>query len=630
MTAFLAWEGIKGIAVVATAVTALNGALGTTAALATAAYGPLAAIAAIAAGGLIGGAALNSAINTVGPTSEAGKNMLNQATAPGMGVPGASRDPIFQPTAPNIPGGGGPNASRERRGLPPAQGLIGGAFSGPPSGVIAGAGGQGFPIPTTSGGLIGGSGNAAQARPAAQSPYSGNKGAVYRAMIDAGFPASDFQMLDYIVMNESQYRTTATNPVTGDWGIPQFNPAAGNIDRYIPNRSTDPYVQGTAMMRYIKDRYGTMDAAYQFKLSHGWYDNGGWLPPGATVVHNDTGKPELILNPDQQQQLTDNGVDPNTLIHGSSNGAAPGPTPDQAQMMPDSANRTQGFVPVAAGNTGVAGTSTLSHIIGLGNEVVGGLIDTGASVAQTAISAAITAGAAGGTMGGAAAAGPAAGAAASYGIQLGAAIAKRASSFGFQLASIGADSLVEQLFPLGAPRWLGYDYTQFIPQMGIQPALTTTLEKAGQQAIYDRFGLNPDGTKPQQPGGPVSPETMPGVSAPVPGPPGPDAPPPPAQDSGPSVNNPMPTGNPELLKQLGVFDQGGMLPPGGIGVNLSRRPEPVLTSHQWDAMTAAMSNPSGSGPLVKIDNIYGMSPDDVANKIEAKQKLAMMRYAGRP
>jgi hypothetical protein len=33
---------------------------------------------------------------------------------------------------------------------------------------------------------------------------------------------------------------------------------------------------------------------------------------------------------------------------------------------------------------------------------------------------------------------------------------------------------------------------------------------------------------------------------------------------------------------------------------------------------------------VKIDTIYGMSPEDVANKIEAKQKLAMMRYAGRP
>jgi hypothetical protein len=98
VVAFVAWQGITGIATVATAVMGLNAALGATAGLASAALAPLAAIAAIIAGGAIGGASLNNAINSVGQQSEAGKNMLNQATAPGMGVPGASRDPIFQPT----------------------------------------------------------------------------------------------------------------------------------------------------------------------------------------------------------------------------------------------------------------------------------------------------------------------------------------------------------------------------------------------------------------------------------------------------------------------------------------------------------------------------------------------------
>ena len=129
VVAFVAWQGITGIATVVTAIIGLNAALGATAGLASAALGPLAAIAAIIAGGAIGGATLNNAINSVGAQSEAGLNMLNQATAPGMGVPGASRDPMFA-GAP-IQGGGGsfgpPAASgRERRGR-----AMGGGISGP-------------------------------------------------------------------------------------------------------------------------------------------------------------------------------------------------------------------------------------------------------------------------------------------------------------------------------------------------------------------------------------------------------------------------------------------------------------------------------------------------------------------
>ena len=122
VVAFVAWQGITGIATVVTAIAGLNAALGATAGLAAAAYAPLAAIAAIIAGGVIGGATLNNAINAVGENSEAGKNMLNQATAPGMGVPGASRDPIFQPTPEAAP-------TPRYRGKPGRAG--GGDISGP-------------------------------------------------------------------------------------------------------------------------------------------------------------------------------------------------------------------------------------------------------------------------------------------------------------------------------------------------------------------------------------------------------------------------------------------------------------------------------------------------------------------
>ena len=81
-----------------------------------------------------------------------------------------------------------------------------------------------------------------------------------------------------------------------------------------------------------------------------------------------------------------------------------------------------------------------------------------------------------------------------------------------------------------------------------------------------------------------------------------------------------------------MFDSGGWLQPGQVGVNLTDKPEPVLTNKQWDSLA---SNPPSGGssighPTVKIDNVYGFSAEDVASQIEAKQRLAAMQYSGRP
>lgn len=45
------------------------------------------------------------------------------------------------------------------------------------------------------------------------------------------------------------------------------------------------------------------------------------------------------------------------------------------------------------------------------------------------------------------------------------------------------------------------------------------------------------------------------------------------------------------MKNGGVFDNGGMLPPGGVAVNLSNRPEPVFSGDQWDAMKENNNSP---------------------------------------
>jgi SLT domain-containing protein len=416
-------------------------------------------------------------------------------------------------------------------------------------------------------------------------------------------------------------------------GLLQFLPSTFASHNISGGGYLDPNAQIAAALSYVMNRYGVDSSGAPLQIGRGvGYDTGGYLPPGSTTVNNQTGKPELVLNPDQQKQLAEQGVDPAALLdpnapgadpnaHGLTDGAAPGP--QAAETL--SSNRTGGFIPTAASNTGVAGTSALAGYLNLGNEAIGGLIDTGASLAQTGASLALA-----GT-----GAGAAGSMAASYGIQMAAQTAKRAVSFGFQAASIGADALIAQLFPFGAPRWIGYDYTNFMPQMGISQAATTTLEKAGNAALQQHFGVDANGNKIGQPGGPVNPSTMAGAQAPIQAPdqvnPGVSAPSmTPSMDSTPGgPNSQAGSMAPDWMQRLGVYDQGGVLDPGQLAVNASRVPEQILTKQQWDSMSKLSVN-DRNAPLVKIDAIYGMSPEDVSNQIASKQRLAMMRYAGRP
>ncbi|UVF60291.1 tape measure protein [Gordonia phage Murp] len=106
----------------------------------------------------------------------------------------------------------------------------------------------------------------------------------------------------------------------------------------------------------------------------------------------------------------------------------------------------------------------------------------------------------------------------------------------------------------------------------------------------------------------------------------------------------------ELVDKFGIYDQGGWLKPGGLALNLSKRPEPILNGAQWasidsmlDALPSAaefksvadlgavamrsssrMPNdtdddgqPAGGrrdGPLVVIEKQYTHDPDEAARK----------------
>lgn len=329
--------------------------------------------------------------------------------------------------------------------------------------------------------------------------------------------------------------------------------------------------------------------------------------------------------------------------------------------------RSAGFMPAQASSSGVAGTSSLASVINMGSDVVGGLIDTGTSLAKTAVSAAITAGAAAGTFGGAAPAAPAASAAAGYGIDLLGNIGKRSADYWFGMAGIGADALIEQMFPFGAPRWLGYDYTNFAPQLGITQAATSTLEAMGKDAINKAFqpgGFNipakPGDGANTNPSGPTAgsfgmttPNPLANLNAGAP-----------ADISGSfnvspyDYNNPTGAGggggggswgddyvvfdpnNPTGAggggggssyrrggAVIGVYDNGGVLMPGQLSLNASKTPEAILTKQQWNAIAESASTTSDKQPLV--GNLYAQDMQDAIRQLQKVQSRNMMQYAGR-
>ena len=74
----------------------------------------------------------------------------------------------------------------------------------------------------------------------------------------------------------------------------------------------DPLSNILASMRYAKSRYGSLAAAYNRAGGYAeggdvvkplWYDSGGYLPPGLSLVANGTGRYETVRTHEQEQAL---------------------------------------------------------------------------------------------------------------------------------------------------------------------------------------------------------------------------------------------------------------------------------------------------------------------------------------
>jgi len=396
VTAFVAWKSIQGVTAVLTAVTSINTGLRAMPGLAGAALGPIGALtsALLAAGtaayflGTAGDSPFPGVSTPTDPTGERGLQNRRTGTSI-MGVPSAVDAPIF--------GGGG---------------LLGGggSFGGGQGIGGAGAGGGGG-VPGTAGkGFM---------NPQAVNDYLDNLAAQGTSIGAAGqmLTPGDFSSVQAAGSKFGLAMTSGYRPPTGPaiagvsaatsyHGSGRAQDYAGTPEQMLAfaNYMADTY--GPQLKELIFDhpnftrninngravgpfgQYYTLDqAGVHSDHVHVAFDEGGWLQPGTRLVTNDTGKPELVLNPEQQDRLSDMGVDPNTLLHGTGNAAPPGPQQQQGKDYGSDFVRSLGFIPANAGNTSVAGTSSLAGFINMGNDVVGGLIDTGASLAQMAVQA---------------------------------------------------------------------------------------------------------------------------------------------------------------------------------------------------------------------------------------------------
>ncbi|MGO9216833.1 MAG: transglycosylase SLT domain-containing protein, partial [Streptosporangiaceae bacterium] len=91
---------------------------------------------------------------------------------------------------------------------------------------------------------------------------------------------------------ESGWNQNAQNPSSTAYGIAQFLDTTWAA--YGP-KTNNPQLQMQYGMEYIAGRYGDPAAAWAHEVNAGWYDKGGYLPPGLSLAVNRTGHREQVV-----------------------------------------------------------------------------------------------------------------------------------------------------------------------------------------------------------------------------------------------------------------------------------------------------------------------------------------------
>jgi hypothetical protein len=117
-----------------------------------------------------------------------------------------------------------------------------------------------------------------------------------------GWGQSQMSPLTSLWNRESGWRWNALNRSSGAYGIPQSLPAS-KMASAGSDWHDNAYTQVRWGLGYIQDRYGSPQQAMRHETNVGWYDSGGWIPPGVSTVVNGTGKPEPVLTGSQWDAL---------------------------------------------------------------------------------------------------------------------------------------------------------------------------------------------------------------------------------------------------------------------------------------------------------------------------------------
>ena len=100
--------------------------------------------------------------------------------------------------------------------------------------------------------------------------YTGNRAIGCSELLKAGFGLDQMPCLDKMWTHESNWRTTAENPSSGSYGIPQALPA-NKMAVYGSDYRTNPVPQIQWGLHYIEGRYNTPCGAWTFWQAHNWY-----------------------------------------------------------------------------------------------------------------------------------------------------------------------------------------------------------------------------------------------------------------------------------------------------------------------------------------------------------------------
>jgi cytoskeletal protein RodZ len=85
-----------------------------------------------------------------------------------------------------------------------------------------------------------------------------------------GWDSGQWTYLYQLWQQESQWSVTATNAGSGAYGIAQANPGS-QMDSVGSDWRTDATTQIKWGLEYIKDRYGSPEAAWAHETADGWY-----------------------------------------------------------------------------------------------------------------------------------------------------------------------------------------------------------------------------------------------------------------------------------------------------------------------------------------------------------------------